>query len=251
MKAIINKIEINKDNELNHILVSFASPEGTLTLDSSVDDVTFRRQVFGLLSACGSYDILKIASLSPKPLEIAGYFNNNSLKILENKEGNWLTYSKNEEKYICVTPSTKQRKEIETMLSANIGLEKIKGTIESIKSESGVFSVLFNGGSFYTHFVTNQIYYGFGYPLYIGREEDIEGVKTSSKMFASFIMSLMDFYNSKDLLKLGGNPNQFPEVDIEINELGSIETITNPENGLGLSIKENKIININEKERKL
>lgn len=83
----------------------------------------------------------------------------------------------------------------------------MEGYISNVKSESGIFSLLFDSKYGSTYYTTShsQIYQGFGYLINIGNKDDIINSRKSAKVFTSFITSLMKFYKTNDLLHLGGN----------------------------------------------
>ena len=58
-------------------------------------------------------------------------------------------------------------------------------------------------------------------------------------MFTSFITSLIDFYGEDDLLKFGGTIERYPEVEITLNHSNKINSIYNPNTGLGIRIGQN------------
>jgi hypothetical protein len=94
--------------------------------------------------------------------------------------------------------------------------------------------MLFTSKSASTFYMTShtQIFWEFG----IGNLEDIVGTTQSAKVFTSFIVSLMNFYKTDDLLNIGGNIENYPVVEITINSNNEISSITNPSTGMGFSI---------------
>lgn len=127
--------------------------------------------------------------------------------------------------------------------------DKEEGVIERIISQSGTFQLLFTCKIGSTFFTTGQIYYGFGYPLTIGKDAKTSVVALSAKRFTSFIVSLMKLYGINDLLKFGGNTDNLPVVEIELNNDNKITSITNPTTGMGLNIStEYEIVNLFEPE---
>lgn len=85
---------------------------------------------------------------------------------------------------------------------------------------------------------TGQIYYGFGYPIGIGSVDNKDSLKIAATAFQSFIISLMKFYNVTDLLHLGGNIEQYPIVEIELDKNNKIAQISSPVTGMGLKIND-------------
>lgn len=140
--------------------------------------------------------------------------------------------------YSCENADENTKKLIETAQKHNISkVTRNKGTIESIKSRSGVFSMLFlneNGPSSY--FSTGQVYWGFGSPINMGNNASESEKLDSAKMFTSFIVSIMKFYQKSNLLELGGDIEKYPEVEIELNHSNKVNVIKNANTGVGFRI---------------
>lgn len=252
MQAIIQKLELKKILNRHYIKMELIDENGVKrSLDNPFlsDDINFRKQVFGILSACDCFDLMMLATDNPKPKKIVGYYQN-SLQILENENKEWLSLNKKTVLYECKKPDKNTRAIFDTLVERKIfNGYKEEGIIESIVSRSGTFQLLFTGKSCSTFFITNQIYCGFGYPLTIGTNANPNVTALSAKGFTSFIVSLMQLFGINDLLKFGGNIDKLPIVEIELNKANKISSITNRSTGMGLLIdKEYKIINIFELE---
>ena len=240
MEAVIKKIKLKKLINRYYFRIELVDENGcTHILDKPLlcDYINFRRQVFGIMSACGSYDLMKLATTNPIKKRVKGYYIND-LQILENENKEWLRYDKGKGKYICDIDK-KGRKIIDLLIAQNMSnIDVMDGKIENIVSRSGVFSMLFTSKSASTFYMTShtQIFWGFGSPINIGNPEDIVGATESAKVFTSFIVSLMNFYNTDDLLNIGGNIENYPVVEITINNNNEISSITNPSTGMGFSI---------------
>lgn len=236
MEAVINKLELKKLINKYYLKIELTDLNGHIHIINKPflsDPINFRKQVFGIMSACGSYDLMKLATDKPVPKKVIGYYYGNGLQILENENEEWFIYDKKRKEYICNKVNKNKKKAFQTLID-DITFEK--GNIQNITSQSGIFQLLFNGNFGTTFYTTNQIYYGFGYPLNIGNEEDIENCKKSAQSFTSFIVSLMKFYGIDDLLKFGGNVEKLPVVQVNMNSNNEIDLITNPITGIGLSI---------------
>lgn len=254
MKAVIKKIKLKKLINKYYFRIELVDENRCPhVLDKPLlcEYINFRRQLFGIMSACGSYDLMQLATTNPIEKRVKGYYIN-GLQILENKDKEWLRYDKEKRKYVCDIDK-KGRKIIDLLISQNLSnIEVMDGKIESIVSRSGVFSMLFTSKSASTFYMTShtQIFWGFGSPINIGNPEDIVGATESAKVFASFIVSLMNFYKTDDLLNIGGNIENYPVVEITINNNNEISSITNPSTGMGFSIdKGYEFIDINKLEK--
>ncbi len=258
MQAVIQKLELKKILNRQYLRVELLDENGIKrVLDNPFlsGDINFRRQVFGILSACDCFDLMKLATNNPIQRKTMGYYQN-GLQILENENEEWFNQNKKTGLYMCEKPSQKARDFFDTLVSQNLyNVRKDDGSIEMIVSQSGTFQLLFTSKCGSVFFTTGQIYYGMGYPLTIGRgNANPRDTAFSAKMFTSFIVNLMKFYGINDLLDFGGNKDSLPIVEIGLNNANKITTITNPVSGMGLEIgSEYRIVNIfelEEKERK-
>ena len=253
MKAMIKKIELKKFMNNYYLKIILSDIEGhTFIIDKpfSSNPINFRKQVFGIMTACDCYDLMRLTTDSPIYKNVIGYYMN-GLKIFENEKGEWFSYNSNKGEYICDKIEQNKLKLLETMIEQNVfSIEKLEGTIANIESRSGTFSLLFNGkctSTFYT--CGQQIYYGFGYPISIGDPSNIESTKRAAKTYTSFIVNLMKFYGIDDLLYFGGNIDKFPIVDVTLNN-NKVDLITNPNTGLGFSINEKyKFISLSDRKK--
>lgn len=202
------------------------------------DPVNFRKQFFGILTACNCYDLLRLSRKEPIPLECRGYyFDGRGYKILENKYGQWFLLNKKSGIYACEKADEKLKEMFQIIQKADRGSIDISdGSITSITSQSGVLQIGFlNRHCGFSVFLSGQVYFGFGFPL--NREDkwsEKEG-RESAKLFKSFITSLMEFYGEKDLLKLGGEIQNYPKIEITLDN-NRIKSITNSDTKLGLIV---------------
>lgn len=244
MKAIIKSIELKKMVNRYYLKVTMESQGREYFLSNPLlsDPINFRKQVFGILSACNCYDLMTLAREEAVPQPATGYyFQGKGYKILENEIGQWILFNEERRRYSCEKADEYTKDLIKLAQEHNISNITIdNGTIESIASRSGAFSILFQNergiGSFFT---TGQIYYGFGHPINIGNSASKSEKLESAKTFTSFIVSLMKFLRTDDLLKLGGKIEEYPKVEITLNHSNKVTSIRNPATGLGLSIGQN------------
>lgn len=244
MKAIVKKMELNKRMNKYYlkIIMECQKKEYIVSNPLTSNPINFRKQVFGMLSACNCYDLMKLARKDPIPQEATGYyFEGRGYKILENKDGKWFLFDEKSGIYLCQKANEYTKKLIRMAQKHNISKVTVDdGIIKSIISRSGVFSILFqnkNAGSAFM--TTGQVYWGFGKPINIGNNATESEKIASAKMFTSFIVSLLEFCNKDDLLKLGGDVERYPEVEITLNHSNKVNSIRNANTGLGFCIGKN------------
>lgn len=247
MQAVIQKLELKKIINRHYIKIELIDEFGAKhTIDNPFlsDDINFRRIVFGLLTACGTHDLMRLATSNPETRKMVGYYQN-GLQILENENMEWFSLNRKTGLYTCKKPNKKTHQILEELAKRNdLDISTEEGIIEKITSESGTFVMEFSTKAYSTYFVTGQIYYGFGYPISIGRNADPTNTALSAKLFTSFIESLMKFYGINDLLQFGGKTDNLPIVEIALNKDNKINSITNPTTGIGIKIgNEYEIIN--------
>lgn len=252
MKAAIRKLELKKIMNRHYIKIELADEKGIPRMvNNSVlsDDIHFRKLVFGILSACNCYDLMRLATSNPNCKKMVGYYQH-GLRILENDHKECLTFDEKNCEYTCKKMNRKTRELIDMVVEyKEFHCDKEEGIIECITSQSGTFQLLFTCKAGSTFFTTGQIYTGFGYPLSTRTPVHPDNEAKSARMFTSFIVSLMKLYGVQDLLQFGGVIDQLPEVEISIHN-HKITTITNATTGMGLSIgADYEIINMFELEK--
>lgn len=246
MEAYISKMEFIRTNKDNcYWRLTFVDDNnnyiGTYSKPNISDEINFRKQTFGILSACNCYDLLKLGSDNPIPLSI--FFKEKpygGVESLINQSGRLLSFRKGNyetEKAWNMFNKKKEQKNYE------------QGEIRSISSESGCFSTWIKHPYYSTFYVTDQVYYGFGFPITIGMDATIDDIKRSSKLFTSFLESILKLYDTNDLLDLSRNKNKFPKVNIDIDVLGNITSIYNQETDMTL-IEQNSSYQIIKENRK-
>ncbi len=244
MEAIVKKIELKKILSKYYLKITMESEKKEYILSNPLlnDPINFRKQVFGILSACNCYDLMKLGRDNPIPKPAIGYYlQGRGYKIFENEKGEWFTFYEKTGRYSCRKADEATKKLIKMAQQNKISAVSIeKGTIEKIISESGTFQILFKreqgGGSFH---LAGQIYYGFGHPIHIGDNACESEKIDSAQTFTSYIVNLMKFCREEDMLKLGGEVERYPKVEIMLDHSNKIKTITNAVTGLGLGIERN------------
>lgn len=241
MKAIVKSIELKKIINRYYLKIAMESQNREYVLSNPLinDPINFRKQVFGILTACNCYDLMRLAREVPKSKEAIGYyFEDRGYKILENEKGQWFSLNQKTRIYSCEKADESTKKLIETAQKHNISKVTVnEGTIESIKSGSGVFSILFQNKHGLSSFLsTGQVYWGFGNPINIGNNATESEKLDSAKVFTSFIVSIMKFYQKSNLLELGGDIEKYPEVEIELNHSNKVKLIKNAATGAGFRI---------------
>lgn len=214
--AKINSIKLRKiDNENSYFEVELVDEEGnSLGVFGSpyiTDSVNFRREVFGLLQACGTNNFLKLGGQEniSIPITFKSDERDNVNEIHNGK--NQTFHQANDGKYITETTVFDER-------------ELFEGEINSITSASGVIEMVIRSPYFTTFYKTGDIYYGFGYPL-ISSSNDPEMSQNASNHYKEYIENLLEFIGTDDLLKMGGDIQKFPQVLIERDKTGNIIAI--------------------------
>jgi len=240
MDAYISSIEFirkDKDNCYWKIILVDENNNylGTFGDSNITDEVNFRKQTFGILSACNCYDLLKLGSSNPELFPIffkEKYYG--GVDYIVNKSG---------KKMILEENGYYDLKKAWNFFNKNKEIKKYEvAEIESIKSQSGVFNILLTNEHFSIFYVTGSVYWGFGYPL---SEENMNEkyIKEASKLYTSFIECILDFYDTNDLLKLSKKENlEYPKVTVDIDDFGKITSIGSSKTGLTLTQNENSYL---------
>lgn len=231
MTGYIKRIKYIKTNELYGYWEITLIDEngkliGTLGNKNQNDPYNFRRETFGILASTNCYDLLRLGSPKPNPINITMIANEKDDKIIKiiNKSG--LTFEKLNTG-LCIT----KRKIIENILNKN---PKYPATIESITSRSLTFTLLLMGKHFGTFIEAGNIYYGFGYPL-TSNEVSTDYLLKSCLIYSSFIKSILKFYKTDDLMKLSNTENIVcPKVEIIKNENDEIIGIQNEQTNMAI-----------------
>lgn len=253
MEAVISKIRLKRILKKHYFSIELKATDGNVyTIDKPFcnDEIQFRRVVFGIMAACNQFDLLRLGSDKPVYKDVTGYYSN-GLQIIENNLNEWFLYDKKNSVYFCGESSQNVKELFSMAVNRRIPDVSIdNGRIESISSSSGVLQIFFKGNGIGTFMNTGQVYYGFGYPIGIGDESNLESVRKASVVFQSFILNIMKFYGVTNLLELSGKVDRYPIVEITVDK-NKVTSITSLETGMGLSIgKEFEIINIFDKENK-
>lgn len=254
MQALIKSVELKKFLNRYYFKITLTDDNGcTYVIDRPFlsNPIYFRRQVFGIMSACGSYDLMRLATDNPDLKKVIGYCMNR-LNILENEKSEWFFLEEKKDKYVCEFADNNQREAgriIINRLGKNGRMDK--GVIENVISRSGTYLMFFNGEHLTTYFLCErQIYWGFGDPINIGNSNDRKNSSVYANYYQSFIVSLMKFYGINDLLHFGGKIDNLPIVEVTFDN-NEIVSITNPNTGLGFSINDKyKFINIFDDKKK-
>ena len=243
MQAIVKSIEVKKVLNRYYLKIVMESQNKQFVLDNPLinDPINFRRELFGILTACNCYDLMRLAREVPVPKEATGYYTERAgYEILENKSGNWLAFNRKTERYTCEKADENLKKFIQMAQDYHVSAVDVnEGTIESIQSRSSVFSIMFQGKIGVSFFTTKQIYWGFGHPINIGNSNDKKGTLKSANMFTSFIVSLMKFFEKDNLLEIGGDIKKYPEVEITLDHSNRVSVIKNAVTGKGFCIGRN------------
>lgn len=161
MEAVINKVELKKIFNRYYFKITLTDINGcNYVIDKPFisDPISFRRQVFGIMSACGSYDLMRLATDNPISKNFIGYYIN-GLKVLENEKNEWFLFDSKTDEYVCELTNEVRKKTMDIIIE-RAGREwgiKAKGTINSITSRSGVFAMLFTGEHIGTYFICERL----------------------------------------------------------------------------------------------
>lgn len=97
MKANVKSIELKKIINRYYLKITMESQNREYVVSNPLisDPINFRRQVFGILSACNCYDLMRLAREIPIRKEVIGYYLEGAgYKILENEKGQWFSFNK-------------------------------------------------------------------------------------------------------------------------------------------------------------
>ncbi len=262
MEALIKKLEVKKILNGYYIIIELIDKNGNVHIIDNPfvhDVINFRKQFVGLMYACGSFDLMKWATNQPIPKKVIGYEYETSdkLLLLENDKKNWFYFNKIKKEHTCEKASKKQKITINNLLTNHLILKE-NGIIKNITSESGTFILSFvNDRNNGIGVLAGQTYLNLIYPFNIGSkldEKNTDLTKQSAKLFTSFLINLMNFYEITDLLDFGQNKDKLPLVEINIDHNNEISSITNPNTGMGLNLSTKYQYNVislfeNEKQR--
>jgi len=232
MDAFISSMEFIKENENDcYWKVTLVDENnnyiGTFGDSKITDPVNFRKQTFGILSACNCFDLLKLSSSNPQKLPV--YYMErkfNGINSIVNKNGQSLKLGHH---------GMYEINKAWNFFNKNKEIKQYEiGEIESIESRSGVFVVSVCSGCSVNSFMTGSVYWGFGYPL---TQENMneDYIRDASKLYLSFIEGILKLYNTNDLMKLNGNEvSEYPMVIVKTDEKGNITSIGNKDTGFEL-----------------
>lgn len=206
-----------RDQENNQIGV-FGSPYLTTPED-------FRKETFGILSAINCQDLLKLGGNYNWEIPI-------KFKCDSRDNVNELINEKGERFHI----SNKGEYQTESLVDDE--REVFSGKITQITSASDTFTIQIESENFTTHYVTGNLYYGFGYPLL--SKTNNETVKSMAcSHYKSYLENILKFLGQDDLLRIGGEPSVLPSILIQRDENGNIIAIGSSENEYHLRINDN------------
>lgn len=192
---------------------------GSPYLTSNVD---FRKEVYGILEAVEEMDLLKIGGNEEACIPIKFKCDRRDIVNEIHNDNNQTFHMNNLGEYV-----TEETKEDER--------EIFDGVINSIKSDSDTFMMNIRNPQFATSYVTSNIYYGFGYP-FLSRTNNEELINKASKHYKEYIVNLLKFCGTDDLLRIGGEPTKYPETLIQRDELGNVIAIGSPNKDYHLRI---------------
>lgn len=196
------------------------------------DPENFRKETFGILSACNCYDLLTLGGKSVIPLEVSVENDEfEKVKSITNKSG------------ITLYKTSPMMYEIKKDFLYNLKNheKELKMNIDGIISKSGTFEIFLIGKSFGTFYTTGSIYYGFGYPFYTPEELDKDGLLISMVQFQTFITSILKLYKTDDLLKLNRKePEFYRKVSVLLDESGKVIALGNEETDMYIVETEEK-----------
>lgn len=235
----IKYIKINKNEGYFSVTLEDAigNKLGTFGNKNFSSPVEFRKETFGIMAAINCFDLTKIGFNIPDKLEVGLEFDKfDRVQKIINKKG--VTFFKNE-KYLY-----ESKINLKDLLFGKEIQEK--WTIENIKSQSNTFSVFLmneHGGGI--GYVTNSVYYGFGFPLITCSEPNSADILSASLEYMTFIKSILKLYGTDDLMKLCKTTPMRRKVDVIVLENGSIVGIGNSEKDIYLVSGENTYTIVN------
>lgn len=194
----------------------------------------FRKATFGIMAAVDCFDLTRLGSDDPNKLNVC-YEQDKFGKVLKIFNDKGISLSKNNDFMYVTKRNIFARKECYE-------------TIENIISSSGTFSMLLTEKPFYVFYVTGNVYYGFGYPLFTTSEVKSNDINEASLQYLSYIRSILRLYSTKDLMMISRVKDIVArKVDVVFNHKDDIVGIGNKEKDIYLINGENTFTLLNEK----
>ncbi|MCX4365135.1 MAG: hypothetical protein OSJ70_05120 [Bacilli bacterium] len=212
----ISSIRLRKiDEENSYFEVEFRDSEGKQAgifgSPYITDAINFRKEVFGILLACGKTNFLKIGGVDNPAIPITFKVNSRDV-VNEICNANNQIFHLNDAGEYKTEPSTIDEREI------------FEGKVTGITSASNTLNISIENENFHTGFVAGNLYYGFGYPL-ISASNNPELVKRACNHYRQYIENILVFLGTDDLLNMGGEPVKLPKVLIERDSVGNVIAI--------------------------
>lgn len=214
--AQIESIKLRRvDEENSYFEVELVDEEGkSLGVFGSpyiTDAINFRREVFGLLKACGTNDFLKLGQKENISIPITFRCNRRNA-VSEICNENNQTFHLNQIGEYVTEPTIENN------------FISYEGAIDRVESAIDTLNMRITDGNSCICYVSGNVHYGFGYPL-ITMSNNPELIKKASKHYKEYIENMLKFFGTDDLLRIGGEPIKLPEVLIERDESGNIIAI--------------------------
>lgn len=204
---------IDEDNSYFEIALKNKEGESIGTFGSPyiTDSTNFRREVFGILLACGTNDFLKLGGVDEHSIPIT--FKSNSRNVVnEIHNANNQMFHLNSQGVYATEQTTQDDREL------------FEGNITGIVSKSNSLNITIESENFHTVYPTGNLYYGFGYP-FISESDNQELLSRACNHYKEYIENILRFFDTDDLLNLGGTPLKKPKVLIERDSTGNIIAI--------------------------
>lgn len=228
MEGYVKSIKYYKiDKFKGYFLVSLVDDKnnfiGTFGNKEYCSICEFRKETFGIMASVDCFDLIRLGSSNPNKLCVSLEVDSSN-RIVRIINQNFLAFGKDDNCLYNIKRSFFNR-----------NMDREVWSIESIKSQSDTFSIFLMNDGLGTFYVTGNVYYGFGYPLFTPSELKSDGIIRASLQYLTFIRSILKFYGTNDLMGLSKNSDiQYKKVSLVRDDNGYIIGIGNKEKDIYL-----------------
>lgn len=213
MEAMLIETELKKTMRGHYFVIELLDKHNVryiIDKPTLSDNINFRRETYGIINASDENDLLRLSTSNPIRYKV-NYYYENGVKYIENRGKSFYYDSKSR---LYKVDEIKHSTDKEECL------------IDSILFKDGCAKIVLESPLSYRNIKTSLIDF----------DETVKSEnRASASTYHSFVVSLMNFLNKKDILSLGGNIERYPEVDIKVCG-NNVKRLSNPYTGKSLYI---------------